>query len=111
MAYGRRRGFANPNPHKRGEFPNPDRRNMFSNSIETKEDIQILISFLILFLLLMGVLIVKLTLFWIDEIDKLLDIEYIPIEEHVKFVTYKLKGRAAWWNQFQIICIYQGKPL
>ena len=33
MAYGRRREFANPNPHRRGGFLNPNRRNMFPNSI------------------------------------------------------------------------------
>jgi len=36
--------------------------------------------------------------------------DYIPMEDQVEFVTYKLKGRdAAWWNQFQNIRMYQGK--
>jgi len=37
--------------------------------------------------------------------------EYIHIEDHVEFVVHKLKGRtAAWWDQFQNMCTYQGKP-
>jgi len=33
------------------------------------------------------------------------------MEDQVEFVTYKLKERAAaWWNQFQNIRMYQGKP-
>jgi len=37
--------------------------------------------------------------------------EYILLEDHVKFVTYKLTGRAAiWWNQLQNIYMHQGKP-
>ena len=36
--------------------------------------------------------------------------EYISVEEYVKFVTYKLKERAAErWNQLQDIRMYQGK--
>jgi len=30
------------------------------------------------------------------------DMEYILMEDHVKFVSYKLKGKAViWWNQLQ----------
>jgi len=43
----------------------------------------------------MGVLKLSHFLGWIDEVDKLFDMAYILIENHVKFVTYKLKGRAA----------------
>ena len=35
--YERRRRFASPNPNKRSEFLNPDRRYMFPNSIHDKE--------------------------------------------------------------------------
>jgi len=37
--------------------------------------------------------------------------EYVPMEDQVEFVTYKLKKRATWGNQFQNIRMYQGKPL
>jgi len=52
------------------------------------------------------------TLLWIEEVGKLFDMEYIPIEDHIEFATYKLKGRTStWWNQFQNIYMYQGKSL
>jgi len=31
------------------------------------------------------------SLIWIDEVDKLFDMPYILMENHVKFVAYKLK--------------------
>jgi len=40
----------------------------------------------------------------IDEVDKLFDMVYILMENHVKFVVYKLKIRAtSWWDQLQHI--------
>ena len=36
-------------------------------------------------------------LLWIDQVNRLLDMEYIPMKEHVKLVTYKLKGRTTTW--------------
>jgi len=64
----------------------PNRRDRFSNSIPSFNES----------------LDVELTLLWINKINRLFDLEYIPIEDQVEFVTYKLKGRAAtWWNQFQ----------
>ena len=37
--------------------------------------------------------------------------EYILLDDQIKFVTYKLKGRAVtWWNQMQNICMHQEKP-
>ena len=36
---------------------------------------------------------VESTLFWIKEFDKLFDMDYIPMEDHVEFVAHKLKGR------------------
>jgi len=38
---------------------------------------------------------VESTLLWIDKIDGLFDMEYIPMKDQVEFVSYKLKGRAA----------------
>jgi len=53
-----------------------------------------------------GNLDIESSLLWIDETDKLFDMVYILIENHVKFEAYKLEGRAAvWWNQLQNICI------
>ena len=51
------------------------------------------IGFLILFLFC-GSLDDESTLLWIDKINELFDMEYILIEDQIKFVTYKLKGRA-----------------
>ena len=34
------------------------------------------------------------------------------MEDHVEFVVHKLKGRTAtWWDRFQNMRMYQGKPL
>jgi len=58
-----------------------------------------------------GNLDIKSSLFWIDEVNKLLNVVCIPMEDHVEFVAYKLKGRAStWWKQLQNIRMYQGKP-
>ena len=47
---------------------------------------------------------------WIYEADKFFDMAYVLIEKKVKFMTYKLKGRAAvWWDQLQISRRHQGK--
>ena len=88
------------NLNRGGRFFNSNRRDRFSNFIRDKRrgysnpeelripsfdrslDIESLIS--------------------IDEIDKLFDMAYILMKNHVKFVAYKLKGRVAtWWNQLQ----------
>ena len=34
-------------------------------------------------------------LLWIEKVDKLFDMQYILMEDHVKFVVRKLKGRTA----------------
>ena len=112
MFYDRQMMFVNHIPSRRSRFSNSNRRSRFLILFVTKEDdTQILMSFLILFLFLMGILMLSQPCFgWIDEIDKLFDMEYL-IEEHVKFVTYKLKGKApTWLNQLQNILMYQGKP-
>ena len=55
--------------------------------------------------------IVESTFLWIKEVYKLFDMEYIPMEDHVKFVDYKLKGGiTTWCEQFPNMCMYQGKP-
>jgi len=40
---------------------------------------------------------VESTLLWIEKVDNLFDIEYIPVEDHVEFVVHKLKGKTAAW--------------
>jgi len=51
-------------------------------------------------------------LLWINKVDKLFYIEYIPMEGYVEFVAYKLIGRTtAWWNHLKNVRMYQGKPL
>ena len=101
MVYESYRVFANPNPNRRGKFPNPKKRGMFSNSFNDKrggysnpDEFRIL-SF-------DRNLNTESSLLWIDEFDKLLDMVCIPMEDHVEFVAYKLRGRATiWWNQLQ----------
>ena len=89
MAYGRREGFTNPNPNRKGEFSNPNRRTCFIIlSVTKEEDIQILMSFLITF---DGSHDVESILLWIEKVDKLFDMEYILMEDHVEFAAHKLK--------------------
>jgi len=40
---------------------------------------------------------VESTLLWIDKIDKLFVMEYIPMENQVEFVAYKVKGKTVAW--------------
>ena len=40
---------------------------------------------------------VESTFLWIEKVDNLFDMEYIPMEDYVEFVIYKLKGRTAAW--------------
>ena len=35
---------------------------------------------------------VESTLLWTEEVDKLFDMEYIPMEDHIEFAPHKLKG-------------------
>ena len=89
MVYRKQRRFANPNPNRRGKFLNPNRRDRFPNSTRDKgreypkPDEFVIPSF-------DGNLDIKSPLIWIDEVDKLFDMSYIPIENHIKFVAYKL---------------------
>ena len=58
-----------------------------------------------------GNLDIKFFLDWIDEVDKFFDMAYVPEENLVKFVEYKLNGRVvAWWDQLKITK-NQDKPL
>ena len=62
--YDRQMRFVNPNP-SRSRFLNPNKRDMFSNSIPSFD----------------GSLDIESTLLWIDKIDGLFDMEYIPMED------------------------------
>ena len=93
IIYGRRKRFANHNLNRGGEFLNPNKEDKFSNSSYDKRggysnpdefrissfdkslDIESLIC--------------------IDGINKLFDMAYIFMKNHVKFVAYKFKRRAA----------------
>jgi len=76
----------------RSEFSNSNRRSRFPNFIRDKGGYSNLDEFFNFILSYNGSPDVESTLLWIDEIDKLFDMEYILIEEHVKFVTCSLKG-------------------
>jgi len=40
-------------------------------------------------------------LLWIKKVDKLFDMKYIPLEDHIEFVAHKLKRRTvAWCDRF-----------
>jgi len=83
MFYDSQRSFINPNPSRRSGFLNSNRRDKFSNSILSFD----------------GCFDIESTLLWIDKVDGLFDMKYIPMENQVEFVAYKLKGRAmAWWS-------------
>jgi len=50
---------------------------------------------------------VESSLLWIEEVDNLFDMEYIPMKDHVKFVVHKLKGKTAvWWDRYQNMRMY-----
>ena len=76
--------FATPSPNMRGVFPNPDRRNMFPNSIRDQgggysnldEFSNSISSF-------DGSHDIESTLLWIEKIDNVFDMGYIPKENHV----------------------------
>ena len=54
---------------------------------------------------------VEWTMFWIEEVNNLFDMEYILMKDHVEFVVHKLKGSTeAWWGRFQNMRMYQEKP-
>jgi len=95
--------MANPNPNM-GEgfsFPTLDRRRGDPSANEYRMKIEIP-SFSENFEIK--------SLDWVYEIEKFFDMD-VSEENHVKFVTYKLKGGVtAWWDQLQIIRRRQGKP-
>ena len=72
------------NPNSRGKFPN----SICDNGGYSNPDEFVIPSF-------DENLDIESSLLWINEVDKLFDMDYILIEDHVKFVTYKLKKRAA----------------
>ena len=81
--------MVNSNSNKGGEFlfPNHDRRRDYSSLIEYRMKIEIP-SF-------SGKLNIESFLDWVNEVEKFFNMTYISKETHVKFVVYKLKGRAA----------------
>jgi len=89
MVYGRRRGFVNPNPNRRNIFPNSirDQRGGYSNLDEFFNSISSLD----------GSHDIESTFLCIEKVDKLFDMEYITIEDHVEFMAYKFKRRTAAW--------------
>jgi len=85
----------NPNRGREFPFPNHDRRRDYSIPNEYRMKIEIL-SFC-------ENLDIKSFFDWVYEVVKFCDMTYVPVENHVQFVAYKLKGEAAaWWDQLQI---------
>jgi len=113
MVHERRKRFANPNPKRRDEFSNSNRRNMLPNSIcDQGGGNSNFGEFSNYFPSFDGSHDIESTLLWINEVGKLFGMEYIPIEDHIEFAAHKLKGRTStWWNQFQNIYMYQCKSL
>ena len=100
MTYGRRREFANLNPHRRGMFPNSNRRNMISTSIRGQgggnSNLDEFSNYIPFF---DGNIDVESILLWIEKVDKLFDMKYVPMKDRVEIVVHKLKRRAAtWWK-------------
>ena len=82
MAYGRHRGFANPNLHRRGEFPNPNRRNKFLNFIrDQRGGYSNLDKSSTSIPTFDGSHDVESTLLWIEKVHNLFDMKYIRMED------------------------------
>ena len=92
MYYGRQQRFANPNSNRRDGFSNANRRGMFLNSIHdigggySNPNKFRIPSF-------DGSYDVESTLLWINKIDELFDMEYIPVKDQIEFVAHRLKER------------------
>jgi len=95
MFYDRQKRFVNPSPSRRSEFSNPNRRDRFSNSIPSFD----------------GSFDVESIYFWSINLMGCLTWSIFPWRIKSSLWPPKLKGRAAvWWNQFQNIRMYEGKP-
>jgi len=108
--YVRRRGFTNPNPNRRDGYPNPNRRSRFLSYIRD-----------------IGGRCSNPYEFRIPSFDgsQMLSQPYFGSRKLIScllwnifswkiiscFVAHKLKGRTStWWDRFQNIHLYQGKP-